>query len=213
MNKARHRIFAIDDESEILENYQDLLGDAYELTTFQDPTSFLRYFDDSNAPRPSLIITDLNLPAMTGLEMITKLQKKGENYPFILLSGYLNKDNVIQAVDAGVFRLLEKPVESKILYSAIDQLILEHEIVGIRSEIRSLTAQLRELYTGIRLVMEQYIPDEVMKRMIVEAPNGIIKKQMGFDDLLENLEGRLETLLNNEKLLTEMKVNQFRAEK
>ncbi len=213
MATKKYLVFAVDDESEILQSYEDLLSEDYSVKTFQNPQSFLQYFDDDKAPLPDVVVTDLNLPAMTGLDMVQRLQKKGVEFPFILLSGYLSKEIVIQAVDIGVFRLLEKPVEAETLLSTIDQLILERQVIGVRQEIRDLTAQLRELYTGIRLIMEQYIPEDVMKRMIVENPDGENKKPMSFDQLLENLESRLEVLLQNEKLLTQMKVNHFRVEK
>ena len=213
MPTKKYRIFAIDDESDILELFKDLLSEDYELSTFLDPQSFLRYFDKVDAVHPDLVITDLNLPAMSGIEMIKQIQKRGGKFPFILLSGFLNKDNVIQAVDLGVFRMLEKPVDSDILLATIDQLILENQIISVRKEIRQITSQLRELYTGIRLIMEQYIPEGVMKKMIVEAPDGVVKTQMSFDQLLESLESRLETLLQSENILTDIKVNQFKTEK
>lgn len=205
-------ILVIDDEAEILEFYRDLLVDNYRVLTFEGPTEFIKYFDDDNAERPKLVVTDYNLPSMHGLEMIKRIQKRGISFPFILISGYLNKENILQAVDIGVFRLIEKPVDAEVLLSAIEQLLLESDIVTTRNEIRDITSQLRELYTGIRLIMDQYIPIEVLNRLIVEDMYGSKNKQMSFNDLLEKLETRLELLLDNEKLYSEIKSNKFKSE-
>jgi YesN/AraC family two-component response regulator len=145
-------------------------------------------------------------------------QRSGHYFPFILLSGFLDKDVVIQAVDVGVFRLLEKPTEYTLLLHTIDQLMIEHDVYKVRKEIRSLSSQLRELYTGIRLALLQHIPAETLNRIIRPAnakqdnsgkTMGIVKDE-SFEELLERLETRLEKLIASEKILDEMRVNKLR---
>jgi FixJ family two-component response regulator len=171
------------------------------------------YFNTPDARMPQVVVSDYNMPGLNGIEMVKTLKNKGISFPFILLSGHLNKDNVILAVEAGAYRLLEKPIKIDLLLAVVDQLLIEHDIVNVRRDIRSLMTQLRELYTGIRLIMDQYIPEDVQNKMVVDAPGGVIKKKMSFDDLLSDLESRLDMLLTSEKLLTEMKSNSNRPEK
>lgn len=210
--KKDYKIAVVDDEQDILDNYVDLLSAEYEVHSFNNPQDFIKALDENKIPSPDLLVTDLKMPALTGLEMVKQAQKKGFHFPFILLSGYLDKDAAIEAMDAGAFRLLEKPTDSDVLLATVDQLLLEHQIINVRKEIRSLTEQLRELYSGIRMIMQQYIPEDVLNRLIVEAPDGTVKKKMSFEDVLEQLEHRLEKLLKSEKVLTEMKANPFKSE-
>lgn len=204
------KIAVIDDEKEILENYKELLGDDYTVIAYSDPKEFLKSLDTPDFAPPDLLISDFKMPALTGVEMIRQAQKKGLNVPSILLSGFLDKQAILDAVDIGVFRLLEKPVSFDVLSAAIDQLLIEHEVYKIRLEIRTLTSQLRELYSTLRMAILPYIPEDVLSRMIIEAPGGTVKKKMSFDDVLETLEGRLDQLLSSEKVLNEMRSQKFR---
>ncbi len=203
-------LVVIDDEEDILENYRGLLVDDFTVQPFQDPELFLKSLEDPQVPSPDLVITDLKMPSMDGLEMIRRAQKLGHYFPFILLSGFLSKNSAIEAVETGVYRILEKPTEFGVLSATIDQLLIEHDVKQVRDQIRKLTSQLRELYTSVRLAVTQYIPPDIAERMVVDAPNGSVKKKMGFDDLMSQLEAKLDTLLASEKTLNEMRVNKMR---
>jgi DNA-binding NarL/FixJ family response regulator len=128
-----------------------------------------------------------------------------------MLSGYLDKQAVMDAVDVGVFRLLEKPTEFEVLLAAIDQLLMEHEVFKVRKEIRTLTSQLRELYSMVRLVLLQHIPEDVIDRLVIDGPGSNSNNKMSFDTLLEKLESRLDTLLASEKMIVELKTNRFKS--
>lgn len=210
MGKAT--IYVVDDEQDILENYTVLLSDDYTVLPFNDPEAFIKYFEQPSPVIPDLVITDLKMPKIDGLQMIKSVQNHQIFFPFILLSGHLDKDSVMEAVEAGVFRLLEKPTSYDTLIETIDQLLVEHESYKVRKEIRAITSQLRELYTSIRMIMTQYIPEDIIERLVVDAPGGSVKAKMSFENLLENLESRLERLLESEKVIDEMRSNKARSQ-
>lgn len=204
-----HRIAVIDDEPELLENYKDFLGEYFEVNAYSEAKDFLASMESPNFQLPDLVITDLKMPSMDGIEMIRRAQKKNVNFPVILLSGFLDKQSAIDAVDIGVYKLLEKPTSMEKLMATIDQILVEHDIYKVRGEIRVLTGQLRELYTSLRMVVLPYVPAEILERMVLDAA-GPGKKKMSFDDLLESLEARLEQLLKSEKILGEIRQQKFR---
>jgi DNA-binding NtrC family response regulator len=206
----KHIVFVVDDEKDILDNYGDLLEPEYLYKGFNSPEDFLTYFDSKEALTPDLVITDLKMPKMDGIEMISRAQAKGLRFPFILLSGFLDKKTALKAFDLGAFKVLDKPPDFEQLFATIDQLMVEHDVQNVRLEIRHLTSQLRELYTSLRLIMSQYIPDEIIDRLVVDAPNGKVEKKMSFENLLEVLESRLEKLLTSERVLEEMRLNKLR---
>lgn len=209
---TQHLIAVVDDEADLLDNFRALLEDQYEVAAFQSPAEFLKALPELQTRKCRLLMTDFKMPGMTGLEMVQKAHLTMPNLPFIILSGFLDKKTVLEAVNMGVFRLLEKPSDHDDILGAIDQLLIESELGFVRQEIRILTSQLRELYTSIRLIMGQYIPQDVMDRLVVEAPNGKVTKKMSFEDLLHNLESRLDQLLKTEKVINELKEN-HRSEK
>ncbi len=205
-------IAVVDDEVDILDNYKILLQDQFVVRTFTSPLDFLQALPELNHHNLRLFISDFKMPGMNGLEMIQKAHADFPHLPFIILSGFLDKQTVLDAVELGVFRLLEKPCAPDQLLSSIDQLLIESELHLVRKEIRQITSQLRELYSTIRIALMQYIPDELMGRMVIDAPSEQESGQrvppplrkMGFDELLEKLEHRLDQLLSSEKVMHEM---------
>src|SRR5437762_995978 len=108
MTKAR--IAVVDDEKEILELYTELLGVEYDVIPFSDPQVFLKTLQDPSFPAPALLISDFKMPGMTGIQLMRQIQEKGMELPTILFTGYLDVETSVQAVDLGVFRILQKPV-------------------------------------------------------------------------------------------------------
>lgn len=219
--KSRPLIFLVDDEPLLLDTFSTVLGDDYDTRAFNSPDEFLSYIDDPAAIQPDLLISDLMMPGLTGTEMISRAIEKGMAFPSILLSGNLDKETVIQAVNLGVFKVFEKPIRTDVLMGAIDQLLIEHEVARSRVEVRELTAQLREVYKNFRLVAEPHLPAEVandLKNLINgsdldRGKNSAETLTQGrcFDELMDDLETRLNLLLDRETVLQELRHSRARA--
>ncbi len=69
--------------------------------------------------KPDLIIADINMPSLDGIEAIKKINEK-LTIPSIIVSGYHDKELIRKAGDAGVFGYLVKPVDGKELKPAIE---------------------------------------------------------------------------------------------
>lgn len=221
--KNRPLIFLVDDEPMLLDTFATVLGDDYDTRSFNSPHAFLSYIDNPAAVQPDLLISDLMMPGLTGTEMISKAIEKGMAFPSILLSGNLDKETVIQAVNLGVFKVFEKPIRTDVLMGAIDQLLIEHEVARSRVEVRELTAQLREVYRNFRLVAEPHLPTEVaedLKNLVSGSDLGQEKGKgnaenstqgRSFDELMDDLETRLNLLLDRETVLQELRHSRARA--
>jgi len=204
MTERRHRIFVVDDEPDLVSLYQDILQDEHEVLSALSPDEFLQKLK-SGGPRPDLVISDYSMPGMNGLDMIRAAFQMGHDFPFLILSGHLTKEVVLRAVTEGVFRILEKPVHADQIRGSVEELLLEFDLIGVREEIRGLTGQLREAFASFRLVTEQYVPAEIAARMIVEADQGSVKRKLSFDDLLAELESRLDLLVKTENTLLSLR--------
>jgi DNA-binding NtrC family response regulator len=198
---VRPLIAVVDDEVEILEYFNALLNDQYEVRSFSSPTEFLAALPSLYTSGLKLLISDFKMPRMTGLEMVQQAHAQFPRLPFIILSGFLDKKTVLDAVELGVFRLLEKPCQPDDLLSCIDQLLVESDLHTVRQEIRQITSQLRELYSSIRIALLQHIPEELMDRLVIDASQSGTAKKISFEDLLETLEHRLDRLLTSEKVM------------
>jgi len=79
---------------------------------------------------PSIIITDLVMPTLDGVHLISALRapvSPARNIPVIVLSGYLTKSATLAVREAGVDELLVKPVSPKALYEHISRVVLRNE--------------------------------------------------------------------------------------
>ncbi len=207
----KRRVALVDDESGILESFKAILKEHYEIFTFDNPNTFLETLVVKQ-PRPfDILITDFRMPQMTGLEMIQQAQKKNFFFPAIIFSGHLDKNSIMEAVDLGVFRLLEKPTSPDVVISAIEELFVEYEIRETRDEIRKITAQMREYYSFIRLLISAHIPEtEVQNFSLQLDPQGEVRHQESFDGLMDQLEARLEGLLTSEKVLEDVRGKRYK---
>lgn len=68
-----------------------------------------------------VIVSDLVMPNMSGLMLLHVLNERGIQVPFILLTGFSDKESAIQALRLGVFDYLEKPVHEEDLKSVVEE--------------------------------------------------------------------------------------------
>ena len=75
-----------------------------------------------------LIITDVNMPLMNGLEMIKEIKKINANIPIIVATAFSNTEYLLEAIDIGVDKYVLKPIDMKKLLQLMSQSLLYHEL-------------------------------------------------------------------------------------
>ena len=198
-------IAIVDDEPDLLENFQLLLEDRFDVRTFGGPQPFLQALPELMTKKCRLLITDYSLPGMNGLEMAKKAQSDWPQLPFIVMSGFLDKKTIMESLNQGAYRLLEKPVDHNVLFTVVDHLLIESDLGSIREEIRVQFSKLREIYQSMLLIWSQYIPEDQMNRILVDlsTPKDGPKKDLG--DILGDLQSRVESLIDSEVKLNSLK--------
>jgi DNA-binding NtrC family response regulator len=68
---------------------------------------------------PDLVITDFQMPGMSGLDVLQAIVKLKTGIPVIMITGFSDTENIIKAIQMGAFDYLEKPVNHSVLKSAI----------------------------------------------------------------------------------------------
>lgn len=71
--------------------------------------------------KPDLVITDMVMPVMNGLEMVKEIKKIAPEAKFVVMSAYSEKDSFVESIHLGIDGYLMKPVEAKKLLSLIDE--------------------------------------------------------------------------------------------
>jgi CheY-like chemotaxis protein len=68
-----------------------------------------------------LILSDINMPGMTGLEMLPEVKKLRPDVPVIMITAYGDAETRLRAVERGAEGLLTKPIDFALLRDEIDQ--------------------------------------------------------------------------------------------
>jgi signal transduction histidine kinase len=123
--KAKERILLVDDEEYILSSLQRVLKmSGYRVVAVKDGVEALRLFQ-REPDGFDLIITDLTMPEMTGVELARKVRKIRSGMPVVLSTGFNDSINEQEAHSLGIHELLFKPVDSKELKKIVRR-ALEH---------------------------------------------------------------------------------------
>ncbi len=81
-----------------------------------------------NEKEIDLIITDINMPIMNGLDMIKEIKKINFNIPVIVATAFSNKEYLLEAIDIGVDKYVLKPIDVSKLLQVMSQSLLYHEL-------------------------------------------------------------------------------------
>jgi len=76
---------------------------------------------------PDMMVVDINLPKMDGLEIIEHIRKNDKNIPIVILSAYSDQEKLFRAIKLGLSDYLVKPVPHKKLLALLDEMALTHE--------------------------------------------------------------------------------------
>ncbi len=105
-----------------------------------------------------LIITDLNMPGMTGLELIKEIGKEESITEFIIITGYASLDTAIEAVKAGAFDYIVKPFRIEELKVVIKN---AKDKITLKKANRQLFEKLKSFYFEISRY-RKWLDDEEM---------------------------------------------------
>lgn len=110
-----YKIVLVDDENEILDNFSNILTKSgIDTVKFSNPDEAYLYILD-NHHQIAMIICDLKMPEMSGIELKSKINGVAEEVPFCIVTGYWDKALSEQSLEVGVKAFLEKPLESSVL--------------------------------------------------------------------------------------------------
>src|SRR2546427_12765448 len=106
----KSRILVIDDEAAIRDSLKMTLEyEGYEFlgaATGQDGLAL------AEREAPDLVLLDIKMPGMDGIDVLTRLHSMNETLPIIMISGHGTTSTAVEATKKGAFDFLDKPFES-----------------------------------------------------------------------------------------------------
>ena len=119
------QILVIDDEPDLCYLLEDILGEeGYEVITTPDGFEGIKRNEDSN---PDLILLDLKMPQMGGIETLRRIRKKDKDVIVIILTGYGDAETVRDAADLDVYEYISKPFKNHDIISVIEEALASRE--------------------------------------------------------------------------------------
>ena len=140
-------IWVVDDERIVRVTLADDLRDAgFVVMEFANANSALLELNDSI---PDIIITDLKMPGLTGLELLNQVKSRYPQIFIIVMTAYGTVENAVEAMKMGAYDYLTKPFNNDEVLITINKII---ELCEIRKENRVLRKQINENYDFSRYI-------------------------------------------------------------
>jgi CheY-like chemotaxis protein len=122
--KHRDRILVVDDDPDACEAISGLLDQSgYAVEVAADPAHALVRLEEVH---PDLVVSDLQMPGMSGLELIRRIQVRQPGTPVILVTGAETRDLCTGAKQYGAVDCLTKPVNPEELLWSIERALVCH---------------------------------------------------------------------------------------
>jgi DNA-binding NtrC family response regulator len=128
----RYSISVVDDEESIREGLAMILSEEYDISCFADAESFLSGLETNS---PDLVLMDIGLPVMNGIEALAIIKKKTHDLPVIMITAYEDINMVILSMKTGAFDFILKPMNPDMLELTIKKAI---STIALRKEVEIL---------------------------------------------------------------------------
>ena len=121
-------VLVVDDEPdvEVLFRQQfrrDLRAGRFTMEFAQSGAAALERITDAEAASLILILSDINMPGMSGLELLPKARAARPDVPIIMITAYGDAETKRKALEGGAEALLTKPVDFVLLRNEIETLV------------------------------------------------------------------------------------------
>jgi two-component system response regulator FixJ len=111
-------VHIVDDDAAVRDSLKFVLNSAdLDVRLYE---SALQLLERSGELERGVIVTDVRMPGMTGLELVARLAAQGAHHPIIVLTGHADVAMAVEAMKAGVVDFLEKPFEDSALLAAVE---------------------------------------------------------------------------------------------
>lgn len=147
-------IHVVDDDPAVRDSLAFVLGTAdCKVRVYSSALELLQRADQLE---PGLIVTDVRMPGMTGLELVEELKRRNVAHPVIVLTGHADVSMAVEAMKAGVIDFLEKPFDDVSLLSAVERGLgqlggvkVQTERAEILGRLAQLTGREREVFDAV----------------------------------------------------------------
>ncbi|EAJ7708308.1 response regulator transcription factor [Campylobacter jejuni] len=148
-------ILVVEDEIKTRESMINILSERFsKVIGAQNGDEGLKKFKKF---KPDLVITDIAMPIMDGLDMAREIKEISDDVPIVVLSAYSEKERLLRSIDIGIDKYLIKPVDIEELFKVLDYLIGEkieaNMLVKISEEYQFNKTKRTLIHNGKEIVL------------------------------------------------------------
>lgn len=133
------KILIVDDEPDMLKLLSMILKEKtpYEVTTTNNPVEAVELAKNGNF---DIVITDLKMPGLDGLQLLEEVKKRDEDIPVIIITAYGTIDAATEAIEKGGFDFITKPFKKEQILFTIEKAL---KWLRVQRENRMLREKLK----------------------------------------------------------------------
>jgi len=178
------KILIIDDEKSIRRSLREIM--EFEKFTVDEAEDGQTGFNKITTEQFDLVLCDVKMPKLDGLELLQKLSKENVDVPLVMMSGHGNIETAVEAVKKGAYDFLTKPVDLNrllvTLRNAMDKQHLVSEAKTLKKKISKNGEIIGESKAigEVKNLIEKVAPTDA--RVLITGPNGsgkeLVAKQL-----------------------------------
>ena len=134
MDKTKIKILVVDDEQGLCAGLQEALQrEGHRVDAVTDPQAALKLATENLY---DLVISDIKMPGLSGLELLTRVREKHPDTLFILMTAYGTVESAVAAMKQGAYDYLSKPIDMKRLRAVVQKAMEFQAVVAENKELR-----------------------------------------------------------------------------
>ena len=194
------RVLVIDDSDDVREFLTEYILKPKGFEVLQ-ASNGLMGLEMALSQKPDLMITDQQMPGLTGLDVLQKLRERDSDIPAILMTGEGSEETAVTAFRLGIRDYIIKPIDAEELSESIDNALRENrlqkerdqlveQLMESNSQLQRRAQELNVLYGVGKSVSSSLDLEEVLHR-VVEAAVYVVGAEEGSLMLLDEERGEL----------------------
>jgi len=158
----KNTIFVVDDDDDILQSlvlFFEMKG--FKVQGFSSALDYLSALDDTQG----VLISDVSMPGMNGLEMLEKLNEIQQLRPILFMTGFATTELAVKAIQLGASDFIEKPFSTKYLLSKVLNIFEKFEEVFLAFDLyKSLTKREAQVF---ELVVKNLTNQKIAEKLFI----------------------------------------------
>jgi len=120
LNKFKNiKLLYVEDEEDIrkyaMKYFNRIFDNTYEASSVNEAFKIFK------EKRPQIVITDIKMQELSGIELLKKIRQIDENCQLIILSAFLDTQYLLDAIELNLVKYLTKPIDDEEMYSVLEQ--------------------------------------------------------------------------------------------